>query len=499
MPEETTAETTAGTPGETIAETTAGGAHAEPGDASPAEGGAARAPQHYRGGGDADEVHAVLAPLRRLVELALAHPDIGPPLADLAFAIGQREVAEQLVRLGTERAEPRLEYFVVASHAARRRRGYPEALKLTLDALRALRDHGGSPDDGDRVLQLVRTGLSVLMFDLKDLAAEPGFTRGLAEALPALDGALGEQPLYRTLLAQALWFTDKDASEREWERARELVDPASVETVWNARGTWYKEADRDLDKAERAYRRGLEHAPESALLLHNLAQVLVERAEHAPSPGLARHLLNQAQDLLRRTLRADVPRLRRHIHATRDRLEAVRRSVLVRERESYAEAPAQAPSAPPAGGAPDRPRPPRQYPQGQAPQARPMRDERRGPDEHRGPDERRADEHRAPDARRPDARRPDDRRPDDRRGQDRRPDDRRGQDRRPDDRRGPAARGPDPRKDPGQAFLRSGTVTLGDILKAKLGLAQAPAALDKSQKDKGDKKAEGEAPAKPKE
>jgi hypothetical protein len=49
--------------------------------------------------------------------------------------------------------------------------------------------------------------------------------------------------------------------------------------VWNARGTWYKEAERDLDKAERAYRKGLEKVGGSGLLMHNLAQVLVERAE----------------------------------------------------------------------------------------------------------------------------------------------------------------------------------------------------------------------------
>src|SRR5262249_21375285 len=39
-----------------------------------------------------DDARGALVPLRRLVELALEHPDIGPPLADLAYAIGQKDV-----------------------------------------------------------------------------------------------------------------------------------------------------------------------------------------------------------------------------------------------------------------------------------------------------------------------------------------------------------------------------------------------------------------------
>src|SRR5215470_3186605 len=312
-----------------------------------------------------DDSRGALVPLRRLVELALEHPDIGPPLADLAYAIGQKEVGDQLVRLGTERENPRVEYFVIAGYAARRSRRHADVFRATLDALRALAEQGptpGDPDEGTRVMQLVRNALSVLMFDLKDLTREPEFTGALAERLRRLEDRLGGEVLYRTLYAQALWFTDKDASERQWERAKEIAatigNMQGIEAVWNARGTWAKEADRDLDKAERAYRRGLEASPESALLLHNLAQVLVERAEHAsPSPAAARHLLNQAQDLLRRTLRADVPRLRRHIHATRDRLEAVRRSL---PKPDYPSEPAQqtAHHPPAAAAAPPRPQRP---------------------------------------------------------------------------------------------------------------------------------------------
>lgn len=364
-----------------------------------------------------DSRHEAVAPLRKLVELALVHADIGPPLADLAFAIGQREIGEQLLRMGTDREHPQLEYFVVAAFAARRARRYPDTLRATLDGVRAYAAGSAEvygAEDGERLLHLVRTGLGVLMFDLKDLSAEPEFTRELAALMAKLEDRLGQEPLYRTLFAQALWFSDREASEREWERARELADGDSV---WNARGTWYKEAEKDLEKAERAYRTGLEKAPHSALLLHNLAQVLVERAEKGVgSPGAARQLLNQAQDLLRRSLQADVPRLRRHIHATRDRLEALRRSL---------------PPSEPA----------------------PRTEDRRPPDHRDNRDNRGPRRDRAPER-------------GDRGGPDRGGPDRNGPNRSGPDRSGPPRERREP--PPGQQFLTKGTVSLADMIMAKL-------------------------------
>jgi tetratricopeptide (TPR) repeat protein len=269
-------------------------------------------------------------PLRKLVELAAKYAEVGPPLADLCFAIGESEVAEQLVRLGTQGGggAGSVEYWFVAANAARRQRRYSDALRATVEAVQAL---AAAPDeplgaDGEtRFLHLIRLGFATLMFDLRDLNAEPELRGALAEHLPRLEGRLGAIPFYRTLLAQTLWFTDKEASEREWDKADELGDP---ETTWNARGTWYNEADHDLDKAERAYRRGLEKVPTSALLMHNLAQILLEKAKR---PGVstdeARRRINQSVELLRSALRQDAPRLRRHIHATRDRLEELRRSL----------------------------------------------------------------------------------------------------------------------------------------------------------------------------
>ena len=67
--------------------------------------------------------------------------------------------------------------------------------------------------------------------------------------------------------------------------------------------------------------------------MHNLAQILVEKAKRPGiSPDEARRHLNQATELLRSALRQDAPRLRRHIHSTRDRLEELRRTLPPRRR-----------------------------------------------------------------------------------------------------------------------------------------------------------------------
>jgi tetratricopeptide (TPR) repeat protein len=357
--------------------------------------------------------------LRKLVELAAKYPDVGAPLAELCFAIGETETGDQLVRLGTQGGGMGgVEYWFVAASAARRQRRYSEALRATMEAVQAFAaapDQALGPEGESRFLHLVRLGFATLMFDLRDLNADPEFSRSLAENLPRLETRLGANPFFRTLVAQTLWFTDKDASEKEWDRADELGDP---ETTWNARGTWYNEAEHDLDKSEKAYRRGLDKAPTSALLMHNLAQILVEKAKkEGVSPDEARRRLNQATELLRAALRQDAPRLRRHIHATRDRLEDLRRSL---------------PPLPPRG---DRDRGPRD--RDRPPQHRAGGDRPGGYDRDRGPD----------------------------RGGDRggdRAGDRGGGDRPP---RRPRESQP---AQPKQQFLTKGTVSLGEMILAKL-------------------------------
>jgi tetratricopeptide (TPR) repeat protein len=272
--------------------------------------------------------------LTKLVELSAKYPEIGPPLAELAFKIGRPEVAKRIMRMGLGQDSPGLEYYFVAAHAARRENRHEDALRLAIDAVRAFAaapDSAIVGDDRQRLLHLVRLGFATLMFDVKDVNSHPWFPRDLAAELAKAEARLANDPFYRSLLAQALWFEDRGRSEAEWDRADELGEP---ELTWNARGTWYREAERDIEKAASAYRKGLEKAPSSPLLRHNLAQVLVDQARAAgDDQDKARRLLHEADGLLREALREQGPKgLRRHIHATRDRLHELRSTLAPREK-----------------------------------------------------------------------------------------------------------------------------------------------------------------------
>ena len=297
-----------------------------------------------------DDSHPDPTPeLRKLVDLAAKYPEIGPPLAELAFKIGQEELGNRVVRMGLEKEGPGVEFYFVAANAARREGKQEEALQKTLEAVRAYRgtpDASVAPDDGPRLLHLIRQGFTSLMFDLKDVHSQPDFVNGLKEELPGLSPRLGNDPFYRALLAQTIWYEDKRKSEDEWECAVELGE---AEHTWNARGTWYKEAERDPAKAEKTYRQGLEVAPHSALLLHNLAQLLLERAAQPEVSGDdTRKLLREGDELLRRALREDSPKgFRRYIHTTRDRLNELRSTLPPRAPEERVE---QAPEREPEVG-----------------------------------------------------------------------------------------------------------------------------------------------------
>ena len=266
--------------------------------------------------------------LRKLVELSTQYPDIGPTVAELAYKVGCADIGEQVVRLGLDGDRPGVEFYFVKAQAARRSGQPNEVLRLTIEALEsfaAAPAESIGAEEPSRLLHLVRLGFATLMFDLGEVSRAPEFSSKLGELLPALEDRLGGDPFYRSLLAQAYWFGDRERSEAEWERAAEIDDS---ELTWNARGTWYKEAERDPGKAEATYRRGLEAVPQSALLLHNVAQLLVDRAEaRKDDPGAAQKLLAEAEELLRAALREEAPKVRRHIHATRDRLHELRRSL----------------------------------------------------------------------------------------------------------------------------------------------------------------------------
>ena len=302
----------------------ASGADAEPERSAPED-----APERSDGNAHAEVATSDPRPaLRKLIELAVEYPKIGPPLAELAFQIGQTELGNRVMRMGLDQDGPGLEYYFVAAHSARREQRYADARRLAVEAIRAFvrtPEPELADDDGERLLHLVRLGYSTMLFDEKDPRIDPSFVEQLREELPTLEPRLGNDPFYQTLLAQTWWYEDVDKSEAAWDRA---AAADSTESTWNARGTWYKDAVKDLDKAEQAYRKGLEVVPTSPLLLHNLAQLLVDMAER-PDVDLdkARRYLRNSEQLLRAALREESPKgLRRHVHATRDRLMALRAS-----------------------------------------------------------------------------------------------------------------------------------------------------------------------------
>lgn len=309
----------------------------------PAEPGKKRRRRRGKGGGGAnaegqkgpsprdDRREGVGIELQKLVELATKYPEIGPPLAELAYKIEHPEVGDQVVRMGLDRSTESgglgLEYHLVTVHTARRESRWLDALAKIGEAAKAYaKATTHAPGDEVRLLQLVRIGFNVILFDAKDMSAAPVLAGPLAEVLPGLEGALGNDPLFHVLLAQTMWFSDRARAEAAWEVACSRQD---AELAWNSRGTWAKEAEKDGMRAEGIYRRGLDVAPQSAILHHNLAQTLLDRAE-APDVDVeaARRLLREVDDHLRLALREDGPRgLRRHVHATRDRLFALRNSL----------------------------------------------------------------------------------------------------------------------------------------------------------------------------
>ena len=265
--------------------------------------------------------------LRRLLDLSVKYTEIAPHVAELAFKLGKRDLGNQIVRMGLEGDTPGVEYYFVVSNTARRESRFEDAFAATEQAIDAYAAREDAPaDDGVRLLHLIRTAFAALLFDVGDPRAHPEFTAAVRDKLPGLASRLEGQPLYHVLLAQAQWSVDEEASEASWEKAASMDD---AETVWNARGTWYKDALRDVGKAEATYRKGLEAAPHSALLQHNLAQLLVEKASAGDiNPDHARGMLRQADEALRAALREDSPKgLRRHIHSTRDRLMELRNAL----------------------------------------------------------------------------------------------------------------------------------------------------------------------------
>lgn len=285
------------------------------------------------GGDDDNEKHGIGDPklaLLKLIDLATKYPEIGPPLAELAFKIGQTELGHRVVRMALDSEQgPGLEYYFVVAQAARRQRRFAEARKHAIEAIEAFdrtSDDALEEDDAERMLHLIRLGFSTLLFDEKDPNGDPEWVQALDAWLPKLAPRLDDSAFYHTLVAQTKWYDDTSASEHSWQRAVALD---TTESTWNARGTWYKDAAGDMGKAEQAYREGLQVCATSPLLLHNLGQLLVDKAERSDvDVEQARKALNEAEQHLRGALREQSPKgFRRHVHSTIDRLMSLRSSL----------------------------------------------------------------------------------------------------------------------------------------------------------------------------
>lgn len=262
--------------------------------------------------------------LRQLLEFTSKYPEIGPTVAELCIKLGHDGFGQRILRMG--RGDGSMEYFFVAGDVARREKRPDDVLQVVLDALDAFSqatDDDLEDDDRGRLLHLVRIGFAALMFDIEDVRGRPEWTRSLAEKLGGLRERFAEDAFFHTLWAQALWLENPEKSEEIWDVAVGLDDP---ESSWNARGTWYKEAEGDLARAENAYRKGLEVSSSSALLMHNLAQVMLDRAEEdGVEPLEAASLISEADSFLHKALKRVGRRgLRRHIHLTVDRLKKMR-------------------------------------------------------------------------------------------------------------------------------------------------------------------------------
>jgi len=287
--------------------------------------------------------------LEKLLELAVKYPEVGPPLAALAYKAGWRSYGDRLVRVGLTGGEKGLEYYAVAVSSARRDGRTDDARRLVLEAARDLSQVETVSEHGvAEFLRLVRQGFSSLLHDQKDPKADLAFPTALSELWPTLEAKLQADPLYHVIRAQLVWYAEPEAAEAAWAAAAEKGD---AELVWNARGTWAKDAEKDEAAAERAYRAGLEKARGSALLLHNLAQLLMDRHAATPaegegglSPKQRNRDLNEADALLRRALKSDSARgLRRFVHNTLDRLHEMHPPPPARPREARrTEAPEEA-------------------------------------------------------------------------------------------------------------------------------------------------------------
>ena len=83
--------------------------------------------------------------LEKLLEIAVKYPEVGPPLAAVAYKAGWRSFGDRLVRIGLTGGPRGFDYYAVAVLSARRDGRTEDARKLVLEAAQ---DLGESADVG---------------------------------------------------------------------------------------------------------------------------------------------------------------------------------------------------------------------------------------------------------------------------------------------------------------------------------------------------------------
>src|SRR5688500_10456555 len=100
--------------------------------------------------------------LLRLVDLAVKYPEIGPPLAQLAFKFGFGDIGDRVVKMGLEGETRGIEFWFVKANAARREGLHGDVLSTILEAVKAFVASPGDKEEGGRLLQLIRLGWTTL-------------------------------------------------------------------------------------------------------------------------------------------------------------------------------------------------------------------------------------------------------------------------------------------------------------------------------------------------
>ncbi len=282
-------------------------------------------PKDFRGAGIGKE-------LEKLRQLGADDPAILLQLALIAFKTRYYTLGQAFLEPVIADPEQAFEGFSSGFHFHAQESMYDQAFQYVARAIEAASRQPSLPEpQRAALLKLVQRGFQVLMHEIKDVQA--GNVPFLTALRDHFVGMPWTAPAFFVLRAQTRWFSDRTEAEADFERAvGEDESPHSI----NSYATWVKDIDGDLARAETLYRTGLKQFPVSALLLHNLALVLLQYVDDdGKRSAEAASLVSKAMKL------SPGGRLRSEIESTIEALNLGKRGV------AAARAPAATTGAPP--------------------------------------------------------------------------------------------------------------------------------------------------------